>query len=466
MQVITRAKEAAKGSERGILISVAGAQQDWLDGKGRPCPKCGGNDRFSYEEKNASFLCRKCFSSGSNPDVVGSVAWMLDIEQTEAAKKILAHLGIDPSDAPAKKSRIKYTFKAIKLQDNYSSQLGQMWCASNPPIVDSAIGDSGAKFGKWFNNDVLAFPVHGPKRKRSEFGSENQEVVAYTMYTTMQGSQYCKIRIKAKGQPDRFERSITVAKRDDSSPSVGIIGPWQRMAAADNILKVEGTTDMLAANSMLPDGWVAVSNSSGAGATPPEWFCQLFKDKRVFIIHDNDDAGDKGAKKWIQKAAKHTKLVCNPRLPEAGMDLRDFLREKTSEQFLAWLENSSGVIEPERDETGEIVDDDELNESMKKCLADLTLDVLYEDENHVIQAYCHSTKKTIPIRQVHRLHHEDMIQYCGERAITYIASDPEPHQYSMTKVKHAISLQSFEEETSQRISRAFRHRSVAERRRA
>ena len=439
MQLIQRAKHESTHQEKHIYTSI-GVSSELLNGKGHPCPKCGGTDRFSFREKTGALHCRGCFSDGSHPDVVGSVAWFLDIDDQAAARKILDHLNIDWKAERPKKGKVKYTFKQIE-PGKYNESLAMMWTPSNPPITPAAIEQAGGTFGKWFQNQVLCFPVVGPKKKKEPFSAGNCEPIAYTMYSTMQGGPRSQVLLK-RGEEMVAQRSVTVNKYESSSSQVGIIGPWQRLQDAEFVLKCEGTTDMLAANSLFPDGWVAISNSCGAGATA-EWIAASLAGKVVYVIGDNDDAGRKGAEKWAKLIAKHAAKTYRPILPSAGQDLRDFLKEKTTEQFLAFLSNSSGeeISSPQKNEDPEDEDlEDEIEKHLNRCLADLGIDVLFEDENDHITIYCASTKKTRVIRDLGKLSMDRLYQHVGWRAEQYVSGDPEPHQYSLSTVKKAIGM--------------------------
>lgn len=48
------------------LLTFYGVPADSLDGKGRPCPACGGSDRFTYDNKNdrGDWVCRGCGTKG------------------------------------------------------------------------------------------------------------------------------------------------------------------------------------------------------------------------------------------------------------------------------------------------------------------------------------------------------------------------------------------------------------------
>ena len=54
--------QAAQGRWQGILTQLAGVEQGTLDGKHRPCPYCGGDDRFRFDDKDGSgsWICNQC----------------------------------------------------------------------------------------------------------------------------------------------------------------------------------------------------------------------------------------------------------------------------------------------------------------------------------------------------------------------------------------------------------------------
>ncbi|MAS09947.1 toprim domain-containing protein [Salinisphaera sp.] len=66
-------REHARGQWRAILAAL-GVSSELLDGKGRPCPVCGGNDRFTFDDAKGmgTWVCRGCEggTSGNGFDLV------------------------------------------------------------------------------------------------------------------------------------------------------------------------------------------------------------------------------------------------------------------------------------------------------------------------------------------------------------------------------------------------------------
>ena len=94
-------RRLAQGRWRAILQD-AGIPSDGLEGrKGRPCPKCGGRDRFApmpdLPERGA-VLCRHCFNGSTDPkagDGIQSLQWWLGVDTAQAIRWLRAWLGLD-----------------------------------------------------------------------------------------------------------------------------------------------------------------------------------------------------------------------------------------------------------------------------------------------------------------------------------------------------------------------------------
>lgn len=96
----TELKRLARGRWREILVA-AGIPVHALDGrKGRPCPRCGGRDRFSpmrgLDERGA-VLCRHCHHASTHPkcgDGIATLAWWLGVDIGAALAWLTSFLGV------------------------------------------------------------------------------------------------------------------------------------------------------------------------------------------------------------------------------------------------------------------------------------------------------------------------------------------------------------------------------------
>lgn len=101
-------KQLARGRWLDVLVA-AGIDRQSLDGRGHPCPRCGGTDRFAAfrdAAETGGVICRRCFASGS--DGIATVRWMLGCSYSEAVAFITRQLGTEqpkgqafPSDEAA-----------------------------------------------------------------------------------------------------------------------------------------------------------------------------------------------------------------------------------------------------------------------------------------------------------------------------------------------------------------------------
>lgn len=83
---VERVMRAAAGRWRAIL-AACGVPEQGLDGKGRPCPICGGTDRFVFDDKwgRGNFFCRRC-GAGDGIELVRrycDVSFMQALEMLE-----------------------------------------------------------------------------------------------------------------------------------------------------------------------------------------------------------------------------------------------------------------------------------------------------------------------------------------------------------------------------------------------
>lgn len=96
---ITEIKAAARGRWSSILQD-AGMPADCLGRFGRPCPKCGGTDRYNADrdvEQNGAVFCRHCFTKASDVspgDGIATVAWLRGSTYGKAAGWLSDRLGL------------------------------------------------------------------------------------------------------------------------------------------------------------------------------------------------------------------------------------------------------------------------------------------------------------------------------------------------------------------------------------
>jgi hypothetical protein len=96
-------KAAAAGRWLEIYRDVCGLPDAVLSriGRGQPCPKCQGTDRFIvFKDANneGGLRCRQCHPENTNG--LDSVMWLLDVDFSEACSRVGAYLGVVDTRKP------------------------------------------------------------------------------------------------------------------------------------------------------------------------------------------------------------------------------------------------------------------------------------------------------------------------------------------------------------------------------
>ena len=154
------------------------------------------------------------------------------------------------------------------------------------------------------------------------FDSLGKDPVGHILYRT-DGTDF----------PESKNHRLTQRKTHLLSGSrCGIIigGTRDDLKAAQTVWPVEGPPDMWAIMPHLPASHIAVSPSHGAGKIPDS-FPAMVAGKRVWLIGDNDTAGQTGARTIAAKCHATAQQVRVVKLPgevtqKHGLDVRDFFR--------------------------------------------------------------------------------------------------------------------------------------------
>lgn len=134
----------AAGRWPGILID-AGIPADCLaDRRGRPCPRCGGRDRFAALPdlaQRGAVMCRGCFGQGDDPrpgDGLATLRWWLGVDASEACRWLAGWLGVGAGDVPVVRRPIERRLaipdhdddrgdRFARLAERYRSSLRPAW---------------------------------------------------------------------------------------------------------------------------------------------------------------------------------------------------------------------------------------------------------------------------------------------------------------------------------------------------
>jgi hypothetical protein len=151
--VDTQALEnSTRGRWRSILCDFYGVNAHFLDGVHRPCPGCGGRDRFRFDDRDGAgtFIC----SQGGGEILSGNgVALLMHItgkSWREQAVELSTRVGVElkkgwrPSEKkferPAKMARIEYDPEKLKkLAGDLSEAADLIWLANRSEIDPAGI---------------------------------------------------------------------------------------------------------------------------------------------------------------------------------------------------------------------------------------------------------------------------------------------------------------------------------------
>ncbi len=337
-------KHAATGQWQGIISRVAGVSLEILNdsSKHHPCPKHGGTDKFrvfkDFDECGGA-VCNDC---GKMADGFALLQTILGCSFPKALELVAHHLGITPKEIQSKPKNDTPTDPAKHIElHGPNDAMANVWCAIHKKgIKPEALWAFGAQYATYRKRyPVFAIPIRG----------QGNETVGWCLYHAT-GKE---LPIFAKGSKQPVEwRKIKIT----SGSKPGWIGPISK--PTDRIIwKTEGPSCGMATYSLLVqsgnlwnEGHSVCCNAFGAEENPATtpWMLDRFKDsEEVFVVHDSDKAGQRGATDvtnengtnrpgWAPAIANFAKQVRNyvlpwPMVDSHGQDLRDLIIQRLSE---------------------------------------------------------------------------------------------------------------------------------------
>jgi phage/plasmid primase-like uncharacterized protein len=185
----------ARGRWIEILTDAGVPAEALADRRGRPCPRCGGRDRFAALAELAdrgSVICRHCFNGGTEPrpgDGLASLRWWLGVDAAGAAQWLAAWLGVGsghalPSRRPVERRLVIPDADAqddrfAEMADRYFDAMTpgrRVWCAGlielpPEPLVSLRVGwVEECKASSWPMRDakgrVIGIRLRCPKRAK------------------------------------------------------------------------------------------------------------------------------------------------------------------------------------------------------------------------------------------------------------------------------------------------------------
>lgn len=315
--------------------------------------------------------------------------------------------------------------------------IAAMYGKEKPPITPDALERMGAKRGQWPKKatnryTVFALPIYGPLLTESD---PTGWVVVNAYGKKLEVYQ-------GDGKPPTTEKSHTLRASKSGLMNRHAL---EHLAAAEVIWKVEGVTDCLALESMIPEELhgqhVVITNSAGASERPRPEFLALLAGKDVRVVHDADEPGQVGAKVWVASLTQAGARARNIEMPftvseKHGQDLRDYFNDgKTYQDLLNLAEQTKPLEKAEAAKE----DTDHLGET-EICKL-IQLDVLGEHDDGRIRVYSKKRKKVVTIKDINRLQLPQLIQICGAPARDHVTEKPtDDGKWDLRIVREAIAM--------------------------
>lgn len=143
-----------------------------------PCPRCGGDDRFSVNVRKGQFLCRRCEGDGGKGDEIGLAMFVLGLDFRAALDWICGPGGQEISDAERQararrdaENRDRKDREEASRRAKAIAEATQIWNDGRPaeasPVRDYLVlrGLSGVPIGKCLRfHPNLPYMVQGSNR--------------------------------------------------------------------------------------------------------------------------------------------------------------------------------------------------------------------------------------------------------------------------------------------------------------
>ncbi len=326
--------DRARGRWPQILGAIGGISDEFLTGQHGPCPLCGGDDRWRWDDHggNGGGYCNQCGGKdGSGGAISGLdlISRARGITFVEACKAVEQHLGIEPTAPSPSAQRTSTTVRRIPERPP---------AGAAPPSLDGATH-------QWLYEDAQG-PCYWIQRiiKGSQLDKRGKPQKVFLHRVWLDGKWH---------RPSRKRDGFT-CDWPAPRPLLGYPDLIERPDAP--VLVVEGETTWDAARTLL-NGWVAVTWSNGSSSVGlVDW--GLLAGRRVVIWPDADPEGAKAAKRITEllqaTGAASVAVVTPPDGVAKGWDLADAVAEGwTAERAAGLIEAAVSACAPEGEGDGD-----------------------------------------------------------------------------------------------------------------
>ncbi len=315
---IARAKSAALGRWRPILLA-AGVKAELLDKVNRPCPVCGGRDRFSFLDKegDGNYFCRGC----GGGDGFSLLTKVLGTNFPAALEFVERFCGIDP-DLEEKEGNQRIISPEEEAERERLRKITQLWAEASPIVAGDPVWTYLANRGLDPKNATPEVRCH----KALEYLDDEGKVAG--VYAAMLSRVTDKNGRVVNLHRTYLENGKKAAVEKPKKLLPGAVkGAFVRFGEVKDVLGLaEGIETALACTELfsLPV-WatLGVTNLANAVDLP-----KSVTTVRIYADNDKSYAGQAGAYTLGHKLAVKGLDVKVITAPEVGTDWLDFLNRK------------------------------------------------------------------------------------------------------------------------------------------
>lgn len=327
-----------------------------------------------------------------------------------------------------------------------------------PTVTERGLRLCGGKFSRWPKSSpepqyLVTFALYGPLLTDAAPRGYASLSATGGMVAIFQGPEK---------QPNLVKSMV--------KGNTGLAG-WhglEHLRTAELIFKVEGLSDMLALQSLIPaefqDRHVVITNGNGCSeVTLPGEVAPAFAGKDVVLLHDCDRPGQNGAAIWINALHGIAGSVKNVVLPyeiaeSHGKDLRDWITEgRTYSDFLELVSKTeavcatNGVALPQTVCAGGVNDGPgsapTTSAAPGKTVAQVILERLgllvlgQSTANEAIVCFSQKRGRVFEIRNIDKWKVEHALLYIGDHCeqLLHMGGDPDATKITMTQLRKAIA---------------------------
>lgn len=206
------------------------------DGKHGPCPKCGGKDRFRFDNKDGrgTWFCNQC----GNGDGIDIVKRVFDIDTVPAAARVAECLPFAPAvNVPARKEAEKQAATV-----NWSALLSQSVTGESPYLAGKGLTGHVSRLttrelnagGEKYPSGSLMLPVKNTQGNITGI----QLISGNGVKNLMKGSKYSGCFIPVSDFPEGSPEKVVIAEGYGTAVSVSLLSDaWPLAALSKTNLK-------------------------------------------------------------------------------------------------------------------------------------------------------------------------------------------------------------------------------------